>query len=99
MKGEASMEREEAGPRLTGGSWGRRSEVWGNTGRGTGRGCGGGKPRLTGGLRGGRGVRAVSHGLLSLAWSEEGASSLHMGDRLAGESLSEGLKCCQMCDL
>ena len=91
MKGEVSMDR-EAGPRLAGGSCGRRKELWGNIGRGTGRGCGGGrlKPRLTGGLR------ALSHDLLSLTGSEAGASSLHMGDRLGGDSFREGLQYCQM---
>ena len=97
MKGEVSMDR-EAGPRLAGGSCGRRRELGGNMGWGTGRGCGGGrlKPRLTGGLRGERGVRALSHDLLSLTGSEAGASSLHMGDRLGGDSFREGLQYCQM---
>ena len=91
MKGEVSMDR-EAGPRLAGGSCGRRRELLGNIGRGTGRGCGGGrlKPRLTGGLR------VLSHDLLSLTGSEAGASSLHMGDRLGGDSFREGLQYCQM---
>ena len=90
MKGEVSMDSEEAGPRVGEGSWGSSRELWGNSGRGTGRGCGGG--RQTGGLRGDLGARELSHDLLSLTWRGAGARSLHRGDRLGGDSLGAGLK-------